>query len=187
MTNVQTDFDPQRQQDAPQDLQPQPTHARKTILLLGLLAITGAAWWTLQDRSETLDAAPSFASTEPLPAPIDESPITPIPEPAAKSSAKAPATGRTRDASLIASSQVLPKYPASALRAGETGTVLVLASIDRNGVPIEVSLDDRSGNREFDRSALQAVRQWRFQPALRDGKPVAATVRVPVEFALERG
>ena len=26
-----------------------------------------------------------------------------------------------------------------------------------------------------------------FQPALRDGKPVAATVRVPVEFALERG
>ena len=82
---------------------------------------------------------------------------------------------------------MLPKYPASALRAGETGTVLVLASIDRNGVPIEVSLDDRSGNREFDRSALQAVRQWRFQPALRDGKPVAAKVRVPVEFALERG
>ena len=78
MTNVQTDFDPQRQQDAPQDLQTQPTHARKTLLLLGLLAITGAAWWTLQDRSETLDAAPSFASTEPLPAPIDESPITPM-------------------------------------------------------------------------------------------------------------
>ena len=59
--------------------------------------------------------------------------------------------------------------------------------VSRDGVPIDVSVDDRSGNREFDRSALQAVRQWRFQPALRDGKPVAATVRVPVEFALERG
>lgn len=187
MTNVQTDFDPQLQQDAPQDVQPEPTRARKTILLLGLLAITGATWWTIQDRNEAIDATPAVSSTEPLPAPIDEAPMTPAPATAAKPTAKSPAIGRTRDASLIASSQVLPKYPASALRAGETGTVLVLASIDRNGVPIQVSLDDRSGNRDFDRSALQAVRQWRFQPALRDGKPVAATVRVPVEFALERG
>lgn len=187
MTNVQTDFDPQLQQDASQDLQAEPTHARKTILLLGLLAITGAAWWTIQDRNEAMDATPAVASTEPLPAPIDEATVAPAPATAAKPTAKAPAIGRTRDASLIASSQILPKYPASALRAGETGTVLVLASIDRNGVPVEVSLDDRSGNRDFDRSALQAVRQWRFQPALRDGKPVASTVRVPVEFALERG
>ena len=185
MTNVQTTFDPQAQQDIPQD--PQPAQSRKTLLLLGLLAITGTTWWAIQDRAEVIDAAPSLASTEPLPAPIDESPMTPALAPDAKPIAKAPASGRTRDASPIASSQVLPKYPASALRAGETGTVLVMASIDRNGVPIDVTLDDRSGNREFDRSALQAVRQWRFQPALRDGKPVAATVRVPVEFALERG
>jgi len=187
MTNVQANHDPLQQQEDPQALQPGPDTARKTILLLGLLAITGATWWTLQDRNDVVDATPAIASTEPLPAPIDEAPLAPLPTTAARPIAKSPTPGPTRDASLIASSQVLPKYPASALRAGETGTVLVLASIDRNGVPIEVSLDDRSGNREFDRSALQAVRQWRFQPALRDGKPVATSVRVPVEFALERG
>ncbi|HNV79820.1 MAG TPA: energy transducer TonB [Thermomonas sp.] len=187
MTNVQTNYDPLLKQEDPQALQPGPDTARKTILLLGLLAITGATWWTLQDRNDVVDATPAIASTEPLPAPIDEAPLAPLPTTAARPIAKSPTPGPTRDASLIASSQVLPKYPASALRAGETGTVLVLASIDRNGVPIEVSLDDRSGNREFDRSALQAVRQWRFQPALRDGKPVATSVRVPVEFALERG
>ncbi|QNN69310.1 energy transducer TonB [Thermomonas carbonis] len=187
MTNVQNGFDSQLPHDVPQDLQPEPTRARKTLLLLCLLAITGAAWWTIQDRSHAVDAAPSLASTATLPVPIDESPMAPAPARDAKPAVKAPVTSRSRDASLIARSQVLPKYPASALRSGETGTVLVLANIDRNGVPIEVSLDDRSGNREFDRSALQAVRQWRFQPALRDGKPVASTVRVPVEFALERG
>ena len=187
MTNVQTDFDPRLQQVDPQDQPTMQVGGGRTLLLLGLLAITGAAWWTLHDRNEVIDATAAVASTEPLPAPIDQAPMAPAPAIAAKPIAKSPATARTRDASPIASSQVLPKYPASALRAGETGTVLVLASIDRTGVPIEVSLDDRSGNRDFDRSALQAVRQWRFQPALRDGKPVAATVRVPVEFALERG
>lgn len=187
MTKVQTGFDPQLQQDVPQDQQPRDAGGSRTLLLLGLLAITGVAWWTIQDRNDTIGAAPSLATAEPLPVPIDES-INPVmPAAKAKPVAKAVAAARSREASPIASSQVMPKYPASALRAGDTGTVLVLATLDRNGVPTEVSLDDRSGNRELDRAALQAVRQWRFQPALRDGKPVATTVRVPVEFALERG
>ena len=94
---------------------------------------------------------------------------------------------RTRAPALIASSQVLPKYPASALRRGQTGTVLVAATIDAKGKPVDVRVDDRSGNREFDRAALAAVKQWRFEPATRNGKPVEGMVRVPVEFALENG
>ena len=81
----------------------------------------------------------------------------------------------------------MPKYPASALRVGETGTVTVAATINATGVPIEVGVDNRSGNRDLDRAAVAAVRQWRFQPALRNGKPVQATVRVPVQFALDQG
>jgi periplasmic protein TonB len=190
MTNVQTGFDAQLpQQDGQHDPQSQGVNGGQTLLLLALLAITGAAWWTMQDRSDAIDASPSLASTTPLPAPA-ESDIAiapPAAETVAQPASKRAAATRThsRDATLIASSRVMPRYPASALRSGETGTVLVLATIDRNGVPTAVSLDDRSGNRELDRSALQAVRQWRFQPALRDGKPVQATVRVPVEFALQ--
>lgn len=190
MTNIQNGFDTQMPQDAPQqDQQPHGVSTRHTLLLLGLLAVTGAAWWTIQDRNDAVDTSPSVASSDTLPGPLVESDIAvaPAAKDTRKSSAasKAAAVSRSRDATLIASSQVMPKYPASALRSGETGTVLVLATIDRNGVPTDVSLDDRSGNRDLDRSALQAVRQWRFQPALKDGKPVEAMVRVPVEFALQ--
>lgn len=188
MTNIRNGFDPQTQQDVPQDHQANEAGGGRTLLLLGVLAITGAAWWTMQDRNDSITTAPPFASAEPLPAPIDEAVVATAPETNAKPVSRTPTLTRgNREASLIASSQVMPKYPASALRSGDTGTVLVLATVDRNGVPTEVTLDDRSGNRELDRSALQAVRQWRFQPALRDGKPVTATVRVPVEFALQNG
>lgn len=190
MTNVQNGFDPQpTQQDLAQQQHAPGANSRKTLLLLGLLAVTGVAWWAIQDRTEAIEAAPSLSSTATLPAPMVASDVAvaPVSTKKAQPASKAAPAGRSRDAILIASSQVMPKYPASALRSGETGTVLVLATIDRNGVPTAVSLDDRSGNRELDRSALQAVRKWRFQPALRDGKPVAASVRVPVEFALQNG
>lgn len=78
----------------------------------------------------------------------------------------------------------MPAYPLSALRSGEVGTVLVAATIDANGVPMDVNVGTRSGNRELDRAATRAVRQWRFEPALRHGKPVASTVRVPMELTL---
>jgi TonB family protein len=35
---------------------------------------------------------------------------------------------------------------------------------------------------EFDQNAIDAVRQWRFQPAMKDGKPVEVTVTVQVAF-----
>jgi len=37
----------------------------------------------------------------------------------------------------------------------------------------------------FDEKAIEAVRQWRFKPATRGGKPVAATVMIPLEFNLD--
>ena len=77
---------------------------------------------------------------------------------------------------------VEPKYPASMLRAGVGGTVVVMAELDANGNPVDVKIAERSGERELDRAALNAVRQWRFEPALRNGKAVASSVRVPVDF-----
>jgi len=39
-----------------------------------------------------------------------------------------------------------------------------------------------AGNRLSDRGATEAVRRWRFQPAVRDGQPVMADVVVPIVF-----
>ena len=77
-----------------------------------------------------------------------------------------------------------PQYPLRALRSGIEGTVLVRVEIDAQGKPTQVDLEHRSGNRDLDRAALSAVRGWRFQPALRDGKPAASAVQVPVDFVL---
>ena len=34
----------------------------------------------------------------------------------------------------------------------------------------------------FDETALAAVKKWKFTPAMKDGKPVASRVRVPIDF-----
>ena len=38
----------------------------------------------------------------------------------------------------------------------------------------------------FDLAAIDAVKQWRYQPALMNGAPVAAYIQIMVEFTLAR-
>jgi TonB family protein len=42
-----------------------------------------------------------------------------------------------------------------------------------------------SGWSALDRAAMIEVRNWQFQPALQDGKPVIASVQVPVSYRLD--
>ena len=116
----------------------------------------------------------------PLPQPVDE---TPQPQPPGSVAGPAP------DASLpmpIPGQNPPPDYPVRAMRAGETGTVLVRVMVGPDGVPVDVDVGRRSGSRDLDRAAVDAVRRWRFQPAVRDGQPVTASVDIPIDFTLER-
>lgn len=83
----------------------------------------------------------------------------------------------------IAGQSPAPEYPASALRKGESGVVLVNVLVDAQGLPSRVSVAQRSGSRALDRAALNAVRRWRFQPALSAGQPVPGEVQIPIEFS----
>ena len=56
--------------------------------------------------------------------------------------------------------------------------------IFERGAPGEVQLAESSGYASLDEAALDALRRWRFQPALRDGQPIPAWVTVPVIFSL---
>jgi protein TonB len=78
-----------------------------------------------------------------------------------------------------------PRYPSEALRRGETGTAIVRVDVDEEGRVDAVTLVSRTGSRALDRAAMQAVREWRFRPAQRDGRPVPGSVDVPIEFSLE--
>lgn len=59
--------------------------------------------------------------------------------------------------------------------------VILAVSLDVTGAVIDVTVLV-SGGVVYDRAAEAAVRQWKFSPALRDGQPFAAKVRVPVHF-----
>ncbi len=78
----------------------------------------------------------------------------------------------------------VPSYPRAALRNGSEGNVVLNIVVGTDGLPMDVQVVERGGTRDraFDRAAVEAARQWRFEPALRDGEAVPSTVRLPIEF-----
>lgn len=77
-----------------------------------------------------------------------------------------------------------PVYPLDALAQRLTGVVKVRAEVGADGRVAGVSLYHSSGVRSLDRAALEAVRQWRFDPAKKDGRAVAYEVVVPLRFTI---
>jgi len=109
---------------------------------------------------------------------VETAPPPPPPVAAAPLPRTAPvATSQPQPVSMPA-----PKYPARALRNGEQGTVMVAAEISENGIPSEIEVARSSGSRQLDRAAVDAVRHWRFRPAMADGKPTRGRVQVPITF-----
>lgn len=79
-----------------------------------------------------------------------------------------------------------PAYPRAEIRNGVGGTVLLRVLVDVDGRPLEVVVLDSSGNRNLDRAARENVlKNWLFQPAMRDGQPVQAYGKVPVVFSVQ--
>jgi protein TonB len=103
------------------------------------------------------------------------------PPPVASASAPRPAASVMTSQPQPISSPA-PKYPARALRNGEHGTVMVSAEIGVDGVPSSVDVARSSGSRSLDRAAVDAVRRWRFRPAMADGRPTPGRVQVPISF-----
>ena len=65
------------------------------------------------------------------------------------------------------------------------GAVRLRVRIASDGTPLNVGLAASSGHVSLDQAALDAVRQWTFIPATRDGKPVEGWLEVPIVFRLE--
>jgi TonB family protein len=84
---------------------------------------------------------------------------------------------------VIESSRVLPVYPEEAQRARLEGLVVLKVVIDEHGKVGNVEVL-RSVGHGFDEAAVAAVRQWRFRPATRDGKPIKVVHVIPFEFRL---
>ena len=75
--------------------------------------------------------------------------------------------------------QVQPDHPAKGFRI--SGAVLIGLIVGSNGEPRDVHVV-KSLEKEIDQSAVEAVRKWRFEPARKDGVPVAVRVAVEIRF-----
>jgi protein TonB len=75
--------------------------------------------------------------------------------------------------------QVDPEHPARGFRI--SGTVLIGLVITSKGEPKEVHVV-RSLEKDVDDAAVEAVKQWHFAPATKDGKPVAVKIDVEIRF-----
>jgi len=75
-------------------------------------------------------------------------------------------------------------YPPRSIELGQQGEVLVRVRLEPDGGAAEIVLWRSSSFPLLDRAALTAVRGWHFLPAMRDGRPVAAWVEIPVRFHL---
>jgi protein TonB len=88
--------------------------------------------------------------------------------------------GNVAQANLIR--QVTPVYPPIAKTAHISGTVLLHAIIGKDGTVQD--LQYISGPPLLMKSAMDAVRQWRYKPTLLNGEPVDVDTTISVVFTL---
>ena len=78
---------------------------------------------------------------------------------------------------------VEPEFSEEARKAKMAGNVLVNLWVDQNGKPSHVKVL-RGVGLGLDEKAMEAVRQYRFKPALENGKPVLVELNVEVNFQI---
>ena len=91
-----------------------------------------------------------------------------------------PAPGKTLAAKLV--KRVDPVYPQLTSSRGISGGVVLSAHIDEAGKV--QSVNAISGDPELVRPAMDAVRQWEYQPSLVNGQPRQSDERIEITFAL---
>jgi protein TonB len=80
--------------------------------------------------------------------------------------------------------QTPPVYPALARSARITGVVQLSVMIGKDGTVRQV--DIANGPAELADAAMEAVRQWVYQPTLFKGEPVEVATTVNVNFSLRQ-
>ncbi|MGA2991389.1 MAG: energy transducer TonB [Candidatus Korobacteraceae bacterium] len=76
-----------------------------------------------------------------------------------------------------------PDYSEEARKAKTQGTVVLWVIIGPDGRPRDITVQ-RSLGRGLDEKAVEAVRNWKFEPARKDGQAVAVQIAIEVNFRL---
>ncbi len=89
--------------------------------------------------------------------------------------------GQAQQARLISS--VSPTYPAIAKSIGLQGNITIDALIDATGKV--TTMKPLSGPVALQQAAMDALRQWNYEPARLNGQPVSTHVSVTMKFRLD--
>ncbi|MEO7433320.1 MAG: TonB family protein [Dokdonella sp.] len=148
----------------------QTTAAAAAAATASSAAATGAADPTATTTPTTAAAPPraEVARTAPPPA------SAPAPAPAP--------VGETRDVQVVTAPR--PAYPPAAVRSRQDGWVEVEFTVGADGSVQNTKVVSSNPPRVFDREAVRAIEQAKFQPRLENGQAVASTLRRRIEFKL---
>lgn len=79
---------------------------------------------------------------------------------------------REFDRNAVPLVRITPNYPSTALRRGIEGRVLLEFTIGRTGTVENAKVIAAEPNSIFNEAALKAVRQWRYEPKIENGRAV---------------
>jgi TonB family protein len=82
--------------------------------------------------------------------------------------------------------KIEPEYSEEARKARHQGKVLMAIVVRADGKVGDVQMI-RALGRGLDEQAIKAVKKWRFNPAMKEGKPVAVKITVEMNFSLFTG
>jgi TonB family protein len=80
--------------------------------------------------------------------------------------------------------QVKPNYPSDLKKQKLDGKAVVFFIVDKEGHVLQPRIVEAT-HPSFGQAALDAIRQWRFEPAKRDGRAAAARLQIPISFKHE--
>jgi protein TonB len=146
--------------------------------LLASEIIEDSAWSTSPRLRVSLARIVPVAPVEPARAALPERVEVVEPPPVTPAPANVQVTASPRADNLA------PRYPDHERALGREGTVVLDVLVDRRGLVLEVELVGASYP-GFNRAAMRAVRQWRFEPGMRDGVAVEDRIPVTIQFRLE--
>lgn len=102
-----------------------------------------------------------------------------------KAGLDAPEAMGTRDGDVQPIVRMDPKYPTQAARDGINGYVKFRVTVLEDGTVGDVEIIEAEPKRVFDREVIRAVKRWKYQPKIENGKPVKQTVTTQLDFNLD--
>ncbi len=87
-----------------------------------------------------------------------------------------------KDAKKMVRDMVRPRYPAEAKRNRVQGSVWIKVMVGTDGRVQDLKIS--SGPQELRQVSVDAVRQWLYQPLIKDGQPTPFITDVEVNFAI---